>query len=417
MPPVLARDQLDNFDRLVEIAYKYPEIRSIILPSLQSNAVGPQTRKTLSQQFASTVEDDRVFAISAATDLELDDIQSWIEKGLRDDSQAVRIAATKGLSIWLDEYQSSLQVVPQLVENEGYGASSVHVFSDSFEATPSTGAGDFFSAIGDLFGDGSAGSAAEMEEAILAELESAGGLELDAEFGMGLDSDDEGDVEIETEDEVKTEVLSEATVEAYNEMMAESLGSEAPESAADKAEAIQAAKKYDEWLAGWLQAPESEVKWLKGVPEIVDKLTKLDDPEARSHAMLVSVRLGADVSIDDIRKAMRHVDEVDQRITALYPWMLPESRKQFFDLLDDAGDADDLLSKLYDLASRYDPAEAVDLYWNALKGVSHRHVGICLEHTPNFDEDYDRSRILLLAAGQGSRADGGSPRSSHCRHA
>lgn len=385
VPPVLTRDQEGNFDRLVEIAWQHPEIRETILTGLPTEAPDPKTITLLTSRLASDVADDRVFALQALTHFGDADLESAVQNGLRDPSSSVRVAAVRSLSVWLDKYRAALPVVPQIPNDRSSGGV---VYSRSFSISSGSAASDssassgtgWLGAVAQLFGGDGGGEAAveiiDDEDWVQlddAELNVDAAMDFDDEMEIGddmlLDDADlfmaDGQVIDPSDQATLADILTESS-DAPGPTIA-SAGP--PETGRDAAtdKQVKAAQRYDDWLVTWRQSPASEVAWLATVPEIVADLMALDDPESRAHATLAAARLGMDVPLESIRDSFRHVDQPDERIASLYPWMQPDVRAELFAWVDEAADGDELLSTLYRLASQYDPADAVTLFWDGLR--------------------------------------------------
>lgn len=112
VPAVVAGDQKESFSKLLEIAWKNPNIRAEILPRLTYSEGKRDAREFLVKRFESEVAADRIFALEAMTRFSTKDRKDFIRRGVLDGDPKVKVSAARALSSWLDANHSRLAPVP-----------------------------------------------------------------------------------------------------------------------------------------------------------------------------------------------------------------------------------------------------------------------------------------------------------------
>ncbi len=118
VPALMTADQEASFDRLLEVAWKYPEIRDPILPSLNAGASKPSTGDFLAARFKSDLPDDRAFALRAMSSFRTDGHEKSIRKGIDDSSEEVQVMAARALSTFLDHYRNAKPDLPSAEKSQ-----------------------------------------------------------------------------------------------------------------------------------------------------------------------------------------------------------------------------------------------------------------------------------------------------------
>ncbi|MCG8648331.1 MAG: hypothetical protein MI861_00775, partial [Pirellulales bacterium] len=413
VPAVLAVDQKESFAKLLRVAWKHESIRKEILPKL-TNATGrKQSAEFLVSLTKSDTPGDRAFALQAMATFSLEDQETHLKNGIDDADPSVRLAAARALVVWLDRYHAQLDVIPSKPANGGvFGSSDIITFEGSIDSSfpelqleldpppPSNGLLDI---LGGLFGNGSTPAApatpavAEKEESepenVLEQFE----LEA-AEYQQTIASAEAVDdpflpvptpqLQIREEEGAPGgKVVPEADADTSGDVKPEP-----QEAVTEKKLSAQqrAAQKYDQWLAGWREAPKSTLPWLAGVREKLEELAQ-QGGETEAHAMLAALRLGSTLSAEEILELANSVTETSKRLSSLYPWLPAELRLELFEAAGQIDQSGELLPVLLEQSQRYDPEDAEQTYWNSLRSLP----------TSALDNGYElRRNLMLVTVGQ-----------------
>lgn len=380
VPALVTTDQKESFNRLLEVAWKFPEIRGDILPKLRSEVGQKQSASFLKELYESEAAQDRAFAIQAMSQFAMPDQSAYVMRAIHDPSGEVQKAGVRGLSLWLDVYHAQLSVLPKKKSlDDPFGHSGSIVYSDPVSGSQ-TGVfdiedsneggitGHLFESIGSLFGAGPE-TPVEIEKEDVVDKN-----DMEAEdFDFERDTEPPGGIELFDEDLKVTDV----EMAEYDSTMAEFGGDadfedqqdvEATEQAAVK-ENSEAAAKYDAWLATWRAAPEATVAWLAGAKDAIRPLTQSEDTETQAFAWLTLAKLGEPVELKTLQRILPQLPDAETRVVALYPW-LPASQR--IEMLTNSGSfhsGGDILAELTDQARIYDLAQSTEAFWSALQTI------------------------------------------------
>ncbi len=401
VPAILASDQKDSFDKLLEVAWKNEAIRGEILPKLNDAAGQKRATDFLIARFDSDKPADRAFALEAMSRFRIENPEPFIKRGIEDHDPSVQVAAARALVNWLDRYHASIVQLPPAPQNndpfsfDSFG-NSEEVDFDEFgsvtnpiEVEPATTPGGILSVIGSLFGGG--GSRTEPkkpdQQAIEKMLEELEDVKVDDQV---LESSD--DAKLRLPDEPASTLEQNRELEVAAQAIAKTDSGDDPVSAEENPQGVpvitpqmRAAAKYNQWLEQWRRSPESILPWLAGLRARLEELAK-EGGESETHAMLAVLRLGGTADAKQILELVSRTTLGSFRLSSLYPWLEPATRRQLFELAGESDDAAELLPELLQQARRYDPQDATQTYWQSLRHIK----------ASSLDNAWDLRRQLML---------------------
>ena len=369
VPAILEADQKHSFRRLLEIAWKFPEIRNAILPKLKRDLSTKKTAEFLRERFASNTADHRAFALEGMSRFAVDGHEEFIVPAIRDPSVPVRVAAARAISAWLDKFHSRQKELPP-TPKDGMNfsfQSSVAIESGGIEFGGKLSGGfNLLNSIGAMFGGKQKPASADKPEP----------------EPMALAT---GNTE-PLADKPEPKPMALATGNA------EPLADKNPKTTADGPQKPSAdSDANDRWLSTWREAPETVLPWVSEMKESLLELAESGDDETRAYATLAAVRLGATIEVSDLLSLTEHVTNRESRLHDLYPWLEHSVRVELLETVGSLPDGDAILTKLFEQARRYDPKDYYEAFWNSLRKITpeHFHQGWSL-----------RRKMMVLETGQ-----------------
>ncbi|WP_342190351.1 thioredoxin domain-containing protein [Stieleria varia] len=424
VPAIIQADQEGSFDQLLLIAWRNPQIRDTVLPSLNAKFHDEDNVKFLTERFESDDSDARSFSLQAMSRLKVAEHEQYIGRALQDKDTEVQLAGVRALSAWLDNYHSKLSVLPKPLSRAVVADPFSNGFDVEFESEVMTfdneepSSGGVFRMIGDfLSGGGSDDSAVEVEavemeavemETVEVEADAIGAYEAELENATEAEPDEAPAAEKASTDITPTDItptditpIEDIPIEIGGDpfggddggpISADVVESErVADASAVASEMAEQVDAYEAWLVNWRTSPSDVLPWLEGVKPIIERLKDSEDSAIKAHATLAAVRMGIEVESDVIAQSVSTLSASEGRLQAVYPWLPKDDRRELLMFVAETKNVDDYLVGLFEIANKFDQETIQADAWQALDRVNPQYI----EHGY-----YLRSSMMELLTGE-----------------